>query len=193
VLLRAVLLVAVVLAGALLVPDVRWQAWGRLRGEAFYQGRPTSYWRCELHALDADSGFGPATPTDRLKKAVGLPYRIGPASPLDGCSPAAVPVLVELMDDEDFRVQCDAADCLANLAPGNQDALSELVDLLRHGRTAGVRRAAARALEVMEPPTREAIPALQEALCDEDRVVRGYASMALGRLDQEALAQAGTP
>jgi hypothetical protein len=37
-----VLLGVVVLAAALLSPEVRWWLWGHLRGEAFYQGKPTS-------------------------------------------------------------------------------------------------------------------------------------------------------
>ena len=39
-------LTLLLLAGGLaLVPGVRWPVYGWLRGEAFYQGRPTSYWR----------------------------------------------------------------------------------------------------------------------------------------------------
>src|SRR5262245_38178810 len=45
VLLRAGLLLGVVLVGSLLSPDARWWLYGHLRGEAFYRGRPTSYWR----------------------------------------------------------------------------------------------------------------------------------------------------
>src|SRR4051812_35296657 len=48
VLLAAVALLVVFLGGALLAPDVRWAVWGRLRGEAFYRGRPTSYWEASL-------------------------------------------------------------------------------------------------------------------------------------------------
>src|SRR5690348_16162331 len=43
VLLRAVLLLVVVLAGALVLPDVRWWLYGHLRGEAMYRGKPTTY------------------------------------------------------------------------------------------------------------------------------------------------------
>jgi hypothetical protein len=31
--------------------------WGRLRGEAFYQGRPTSYWRIEMRRVSASEAF----------------------------------------------------------------------------------------------------------------------------------------
>ena len=38
--------------GLLLVPSVRWPLYGWLRGEAFYQGMPTSYWHAEIVRLN---------------------------------------------------------------------------------------------------------------------------------------------
>jgi hypothetical protein len=35
-----------------LVPSVRWRVVGWVRGEAFYQGRPTTYWRRQVERLD---------------------------------------------------------------------------------------------------------------------------------------------
>src|SRR2546425_683178 len=32
-------------------PAVHWRLIGFVKGEAFFQGRPTSYWRCELQDL----------------------------------------------------------------------------------------------------------------------------------------------
>ena len=40
-----VFLLLPLLGGLLLIPQVRWPVYGWLRGEAFYQGMPTSYWR----------------------------------------------------------------------------------------------------------------------------------------------------
>src|SRR5262249_51464347 len=37
-----------VVGAAFLVPAVRWPVIGWARGEAFYQGMPTSYWRSEI-------------------------------------------------------------------------------------------------------------------------------------------------
>src|SRR5262249_23552783 len=47
-LLRWSLLLVILAAFAVWLEPTR-VVWGRLRGEAFYQGRPTSWWRRELH------------------------------------------------------------------------------------------------------------------------------------------------
>jgi hypothetical protein len=38
-----------VLIGALLLPSVHWPLIGWWQGEAFFQNRPTSYWRQRIH------------------------------------------------------------------------------------------------------------------------------------------------
>ncbi len=62
VLLRAGVLLGAVLACALLaLPSIRWPLWGWMRGEAFYEGRPTSYWRWEIHVYYGSSTPPPAS------------------------------------------------------------------------------------------------------------------------------------
>ena len=92
----------------------------RLRGEAFYDGRPTSYWRQEFDRWQRTVGYG--------RDASGKEHRTEfwvreqnwlevwfdkeergeakwPNPRSDGVKAAALPVLQELVDDESFRVQ----------------------------------------------------------------------------------------
>src|SRR5262249_40577366 len=43
-----VLVLLLLVAGLALVPQVRWPIYGWFRGEAFYQGMPTSWWAQEI-------------------------------------------------------------------------------------------------------------------------------------------------
>src|SRR5262245_54144580 len=119
-LLRAVLLLLAVLAVALAVPDVRWPLWGWLRGESFYRGWPTSYYRhlvkrgVTLEPQDTGE-LAPTTP------ALALPLEgrpeVAPAYRRLGLTPrpstvlidradadGAAPVLAELLHDGDTNV-----------------------------------------------------------------------------------------
>jgi hypothetical protein len=123
-LLRAFLLLVVLLAGSLLSPDARWVVWGRLRGEAFYRGRPTSYWRGHVLAWN-DLGFYPPAVSLVVRRprwwADYLPWRSGrpaplvEAEPFPGDDPAAIPVLMELLRDEDPEVRVGAAEALRQI------------------------------------------------------------------------------
>jgi len=192
VLLRAVLLLVVVLAGALALPDLRWWVYGRLRGEAMYRGKPTSYWREVIHAWPGPQ-CGPVTLPDRVKKAVGLPYQLGPLpEPLEGSSLAAVPVLVELLNDGDDHDRYYAAYLLGRGSGAPAD-LPAVVEVVRHGRTPESRCAAIRALQLMEAGGREAIPALEEVFHekDADELVRQQAGQALQRIREGVAVQSG--
>jgi hypothetical protein len=97
------LLLLPVLGGLLLVPSVHWRVVGWGRGEAFYQGRPTSYWSRELNRwISASTQQGTAT-TDLIEQWF---IWLGLASP-DSKQPTilegqadAIPVLRELAKDE---------------------------------------------------------------------------------------------
>jgi hypothetical protein len=56
------MLTGAVLLLALLSPRGRWAVWGWLRGEAFYHGRPTSYWRSRLADWNDLVFYPPASP-----------------------------------------------------------------------------------------------------------------------------------
>lgn len=98
-------LLLVGLAGVCLHPAVRWRVVGWYRGEAFYQGRPTSYW-AEQFANWPDSWghrWLPGVIADWLEPD-GQPSYPGHAFYPEGCHvvPAeAIPVLVELLGEED--------------------------------------------------------------------------------------------
>jgi hypothetical protein len=166
-LLRAVLLV-VVLAGALALPGVRWPLWGWLRGEAFYKGRPTSYWSRQIqdYARQADfynrhrppsmqpEGVNvPATPVDSLRCVCGLSYHVAPLPyPFEAKGPAATPALTELLRDGDPYVRRYAADCLGDLGPVAKPAVPALLALYRdEGLPGSVRDTAAQALKQIDP------------------------------------------
>jgi hypothetical protein len=110
----------VALAAALAHPAIYWPVTGWLRGEAFYQGRPTSYWSQAIWTWGNDSAAG--TWLDQARVSVGIrksepvprPAVIGedpepyswyaPANLLamrpTEVDPAALPVLLELLGEK---------------------------------------------------------------------------------------------
>jgi hypothetical protein len=151
--------------GALALPAVHWRLLGRWRGEAFFQGRPTSYWRGEIagyvdHPISANYD-GPVwfrrqdpSALDRMTGwfgggPVGTSYFTPPL--LCGL-PEGLPVLIEL---------------LASPEPA-------------------ARQLACRGLAALGPSARPAEPALRQALSDEDEQVRQEARAAIQDLNQEA-------
>jgi hypothetical protein len=87
--------------------------WGWLRGEAFYEGRPTSYWRCELSRWrEWGRLIGPTTPDGEIayfarsdgkferwladSGFIQLPHIRSITPPLLDGDPEALPVLQEL-------------------------------------------------------------------------------------------------
>jgi hypothetical protein len=113
------LAVLVALAAAFAHPAAYWPVTGRLRGEAFYQGRPTSYWSQAIWTWGNDSAAG--TWLDQARVRVGMrksepvprPTVIGedphPSSWLPAnllavrpteVDPAALPVLQELLGEK---------------------------------------------------------------------------------------------
>src|SRR5271154_6264238 len=62
-----VLLLLLLVSGLLLAPSVRWPIYGWLRGEAFYQGMPTSYWRSEITRLNREPTWA-----ERLLERIGV-------------------------------------------------------------------------------------------------------------------------
>src|SRR5437868_5553085 len=97
-------LVLVALAVTLSLPAVRWRMIGWWRGEAFYRGRPTSFYRplCHLNNLPV----GSCVPMKRsddwpwVRTVLGdriADWLVGDENPLWDCGPDAVPVLVDLL------------------------------------------------------------------------------------------------
>ena len=176
-------LVLLLLTGLLLIPSVRWPAYGRLRGEAFYQGMPTSWWAKEIEGSYyyfgyANSGGGgtsvwcvesPASLWDqvlsRLKPgttAISV-TRITLGSPLLVGDAQALPVLLALLRGESVKGR-RVASC----------GLSALRGLLARSR-----------------PNPEVVQALLTAIEDSDDIVRRDAIAALQHIDPDAAAKAG--
>jgi hypothetical protein len=110
----------VALAAAFAHPAIYWPVTGWLRGEAFYQGRPTSYWSQAIWTWGNDSAAG--TWLDQARVSVGMrksepvprPPVIGEDDPYSwypvpanllalrptDVDPAAVPVLLELVGEK---------------------------------------------------------------------------------------------
>jgi HEAT repeat protein len=175
VLLRAVVLLGAVLTGTLVLPDLRWVAWGRLRGEAVYRWRPTSYWSALLRQAYQDPWDGNwyVPPRDRprwMDRAEDLLHvrlRGGPEPEVLAEGPAAMPVLVELLADEDSEVRRAAASYLGRLGPRAGGAALALGRSLKDP-DALVGEEACGALARMGPAAEPALPAFRGALRDED-------------------------
>jgi HEAT repeats len=166
VLLGAFLLLVVVLAGSLFSPGVRWCVW-RLRGESFYRGRPTSYYRETLKRpygrpngwyFYAPHGFWgvmappPPWPLESRPQVAAVYRRLGHApGPPEVVFDLAeadrvLPVLTELFQDRDAVVAVHAATILREMGPLARPAVPALVAAFEHPRDGRVRQAAADAL-----------------------------------------------
>jgi hypothetical protein len=154
--------------GFFLLPAVRWSVIGWASGEAFYQGRPTSYWSQEaqnLNSLVVTVGGSverhwvhniwmrrlswEEEVLEKLKlRTMNLESN---DFPLLNPDPTALPVLIELLDDPDSQV----------------------------------RQIAAQGLERLGPEAAPAITALRLACEEEDAKVRQQARLALWSVDRE--------
>jgi hypothetical protein len=178
-------LVVAGLAVVLLVPGVRWRVLGVLRGEAFYQGRPTSYWRNE-YVEWVEHGPRPGTlnhlptPTlfDQLKSLLPRPLPRLPFSVLSQ-DPKALPVLIELLTAEDPDVRMFTAYSLKRMGSPARVALPHLTPLL-HDENGGTRQNAADAV-VQVATDGDMAGLLEEMLSNQDPYVRMTTAECLGK------------
>jgi hypothetical protein len=172
-LVRAIVVLAVVLGGPLTLPGVRWPLWGCLRGESFYRGWPTSYYRETLKRPYAYNRpncwhFGGPTgywavmanpsplPLESRPLVAAVYRRLG----LTARRPVVVfelaeveqvlQVLTELLRDDDAEVAFHAASFLELMASRARPAVPALLAVFHHHANVRVRRAAARALWSMD-------------------------------------------
>jgi HEAT repeat protein len=148
------------LAAALVLSPLGLILLGWLRGEAFFDGKPTSYWVSRL-----------ANPETHVEAIDELAQGKG----------AALPVLLEAMHSEDVAVRRRAAVVLGQIGPEAREAIGPLSELLKDP-DATVRSYAAMALGVMGRGAEEAVPALKGALRDDAADVRKAAAVALRRI-----------
>lgn len=118
----ALLLVGVVLS----FPAVHWRLIGWARGEAFYDGRPSSWWREPVRRYPLD----PSEAVEEVYEKI-LAEEFGDGSiwekwtgprhpptyrPLLAGDPSAIRVLTELLNDSDERVRTTARQMLDRIA-----------------------------------------------------------------------------
>jgi HEAT repeat protein len=166
----AVTFFLLVLGGLLAFSPIRIQVVGFFRGENFFQGLPTSYWRQQA----VEHGrFRKERSTREWGGLVVVPPSRSPTCWTD--SLLSVFRMIAGTEDPDFRVfQGDAA------------ALAVLMDLLRDPEP-GIRQSACEGLEEIGPPAAPAVPALIERLIAGEPPVRGHAAEALGKIGAAAV------
>jgi hypothetical protein len=197
-LLRAVLLLSVVLAGALVVPEVRWPLWGWLRGESFYRGWPTSYYRGLVKRgviLEPQDTGGLALTTPALPLPLEGRPEVAPAYRRLGLTPRrstvlidradadrAAPVLAELLHDGDTDVVANTAMLIGYLDPPARRLAPDLAAVLESRDDETVRLAVAWALGRVDPGSDEAARALGGIVRGRDKSRAVMAASMLGHM-----------
>jgi len=147
-----------VLVGTVLAhPAVYWPLVGWARGEAFYRGRPSSYWSQEMRHWAREELD--AVPPQRGLLAGFLDWLASPLPPggFPFNDPAGVGVLIDLLPDRNPLCEID-------------------------GQLYTVGHQAAHALAHQEPTAWEAVPALAAGLKSSDRTTRRLSVDALGTI-----------
>jgi hypothetical protein len=137
-----------------------------LKNEHFYRGRPTSYWRNKAKSarLELEKWFTPGpslqepkkAPIERLEDWVENRLESPPVGPGHDYilyfmgDPAAMPVLKDLLMDEDPEVRAFAANGLGLIGLAAKDVVPSLLECLED-KNQEVRGAAAEALRKIDP------------------------------------------
>jgi HEAT repeat protein len=95
----------------------------------------------------------------------------------------ALPQLREALKDKDPVVRIRAIDVIARLGADAVVALKDLIDCLEKERGAENRVAAIRAIGLMGPAAKDAIPIITKCSCDSNGAVKAAAVDALGKID----------
>jgi HEAT repeat protein len=167
-------------AASFLLPAVHWRVIGWVKGEAFYDGRPTSYWSQAISNWLEDPMDVTSTPNwlDEWKQYLGWSTESSAVATLSE-NPDARPVLRQLSKDPNAQVRRTALGML--IAEKGQEAIPILIEGLKD-EYSGVRLDAAFALLEYDADAHLAIPALVGGLKEESSDVRLEAVRALGRI-----------
>jgi hypothetical protein len=125
--------------GSLLHPAVHWRLIGWAKGEAFYQGRPTSYWRWECERwqpgrLWSYSSWSwhraPSQWENVLNRLLDTPFSSSEGLPLHQGEPEGVPVLIELVESSRGNTRLIAIQGLAHVGRSANGAVAVLRRIL---------------------------------------------------------------
>jgi HEAT repeat protein len=168
----ALLLFLLLLAGIVALPPIRIRLVGLIRGESFFEGLPTTYWREQALVHDrvrwewtrqGKYGLVPPPPpwTDLLASLFlsGAQEEQPDFRILSGDF-AALAVLLELLEDPERAVRESTCEGLAKIGPAAAPAVPSLVELLT-GEELALQEPAQEALVSIGAP---AVPALLEKL-----------------------------
>ena len=207
----------VLVVALLLTPPCCYVISGLLAGESTYQGRPTTYWREALIAEGRKLDRKPRWYDGCLERlrisrprhssivsaASGMSGNVsldGLAVKMFGGDPAAVPVLIEFLRDEDVRIRSAACHTLARSGLTAKQIVFPLAEAL-YDSDAGIRLEAVEALAALGPDGKPAVPGLIHVLEARPadgglmehraRVAIRAAALALKKIDPEAAQQAG--
>lgn len=169
-----VVLLLATLGVVLAVPGGRRFVGGLVERENFFDGQPTRSWR---HALREEIGRGDPS------------FRPVASALLHG-GPEVVPVLIDLLQDDDPAVRAMAADLLPVHFQGTagrevEKAIGPLIAALGDAEKT-VRARAAQSLAGIGAPARNAVPQLAALLADPDPTVAFHAANALEEIGPDA-------
>jgi hypothetical protein len=164
----------VILVTGPLVPTGCYVVVGVWRGEHFYKGRPTSYWRDVL----LEDQRQHAWPFSLFGQARSLANQGSGLLGIGGRTPPA-PHVYNL----NFRqfVESFPGECPRLAVFGRNPAAAQVLLDLLSDTDIDVRKQACHALGLTKPPSAQAVPALAQALEDGDPFVRWTAAWALGQ------------
>lgn len=173
------LLAAIILAAAF-SPSAFYLVRGWWQGEHFFHGMPTSYWRNAIRQWNR--GPDEVRWWNRALNWLGVDGK--PTVLNDGEDPAAIPILLCLVKDEEEAIQIAVGYALDRLEPTAQETVPLLVESLKDQNPV-VRYWAATLLGRLGKRAKTAIPELILALRDEDHEVHHAAQESLAQIEAE--------
>jgi hypothetical protein len=123
-------LLIIALAAVFLIPPIRVALMGLLRGEAFFEGKPTSYWRQQW--IREQGNERKPSYFDKILGVFGVQSAEADYIPA-ATSAEAIPVLRELLKDGDLNVRTYAADYLVWHGNRSQEVADVVFEALRDG------------------------------------------------------------
>lgn len=183
-----VVFLVILLAVALGTPFCRYGILGLVRGESFYQGRPTSYWRGVVKDRAVRllyTSLAPPPPTffeetqEYLKRLLTKEVEIPPSKK----DLAALPVYIDLLGDEDADVRWYAAWTIGNMGPLAKTAIPRLSSLLQDDNSL-IRHSTVHAIASIEG--REGVDLVLSLMKDQEPPVRRRVANLLGESGQKS-------